>query len=87
MKKSRFSVEQIIRILKEGQGMTVKEACAKHNVSEPTYYQWKRKYGGMEVNEARRLKGMEEENDRLKRAVADLTLKVQILEEVNSKKW
>jgi putative transposase len=88
MKKSKFSEEQIIGILREAQGDTpVGTVCAKHNISQGTFYKWRSKYGGMEVSEARRLRSMEEENSRLKRAVADLTVQVQILKEVNAKKW
>ena len=88
MKKSKFSEEQIIGILREAEGETpVKAVCAQHNISEATFYKWRAKYGGMDVSEARRLRAMEEENSRLKRAVADLTVQVQILKEVNSKKW
>jgi putative transposase len=87
MKKSRFSEEKIIEILREGQASSVKAVCAKHNISEPTYYAWKKKYGGMEVSEARRLRALEEENARLKRAVADLVVQNTILKEVNAKKW
>ena len=88
MRKSKFSEEQIIGILREAEGETpVKAVCAKHNLSEATFYKWRSKYGGMDVNEARRLRALEDENSRLKRAVADLTVQVQILKEVNSKKW
>jgi putative transposase len=88
MKRSRFSEEQIIGILREGEGETsVKVVCAKHNVSEATFYGWKKKYGGMDVTEARRLRALEEENGRLKRLVADQAVQIQILKEVNSKKW
>ena len=61
--------------------------CARHNISEPTFYKWRAKYGGMDVNEARRLRALEEENGRLKRLVADQAVQIQILKEVNSKKW
>ena len=61
--------------------------CARYNISSASFYKWRSKYGGMDVNEARRLRALEEENHRLKRAVADLTVQVQILKEVNSKKW
>lgn len=75
-------------ILREGQaGGTVKAVCAKHNISDATYYAWKRKYGGMDVSEARKLRAYEEEIGRLKRLVADLSVQNQILKEVNAKKW
>lgn len=88
MKKSRFSEEKIISILKEAEGgRTIKEVCAAHNISEATFYTWRKKYGGLDVSEARRLRSLEEENNRLKRIVADLSVQNQILKEVNSKKW
>lgn len=64
-----------------------KEVCAEHNISQQTFYNWKRKYGEMDVSEARRLRALEEENGRLKRLVADLSVQNDILKEVNSKKW
>jgi putative transposase len=86
--KKRHSIEQIIRVLKQVEGGAgLAEVCREHNISEQTYYRWKRKYGGMEQSEARRLKDLEEENGRLKRLVADQALDIQILKEVNSKKW
>lgn len=86
--KKRYSIEQIIRVLKQVEGgVGLGEVCREHNISEQTYYRWKRKYGGMEQSEARRLKDLEEENSRLKRLVADQALDIQILKEVNSKKW
>lgn len=88
MKKKRFSEEQIIGILKEGEaGISVKELARKHGVCEGTFYRWKSHFGGMEVSEAKRLKALEEENRRLKRLVADQALDIQILKDVNSKKW
>jgi putative transposase len=88
MRKSKFSETQIIGILREADGDTpVKSVCARHNVSDATFYKWRAKYGGMEVNEARRLRALEEENGRLKRLVADQAVQIQILKEVNSKKW
>ncbi|PAV24884.1 IS3 family transposase, partial [Tamilnaduibacter salinus] len=70
--KKRFSEEQIIGILKEAEaGLTVKELCRKHNISDATFYTWRKKYGGLEVSEARRLKAMEDENARLKKLLAE----------------
>ena len=88
MKKSRFTEEQIIAILKEqDQGSKVADICRKHGLSDQTFHNWKKKYGGLTVDELRRMKELEQENSRLKRAVADLTLDLQILKDVNSKKW
>jgi putative transposase len=88
MRKSRFSEEKIIGFLKEVEsGSKVADVCRRYGVSEQTYFRWKRKYGGLDVNEARRLKSLEEENRRLKQIVADLTLDNQALKAVASKKW
>ena len=88
MKRSRFSEEQIIGILKEIEaGGALGEIARRQGISEGTIYRWKAKYGGMEVSEAQRLRSLEEENRRLKRLVADQALDIQMLKDVNSKKW
>jgi putative transposase len=88
MRKTRYSEEEIIRVLQEVEsGRPVKEVCREYGVSTASYYAWKAKYGGMDVNEARRLKELELENRRLKAAVADLTLREQALKDALSRKW
>lgn len=88
MRKSRFSEEQIIGVLKAVEsGQKVADVCRQEGISEGTYFRWKAKYGGLEVSEARRLRELEEENRRLKHAVAELTLDKQILKEALSRKW
>lgn len=83
MRRSRFSEEQIVGILKEQEaGAATAEVCRRHGVSEQTFYRWKQKYGGMEVSDAKRLKQLEEENARLKRLVADQALDNQMLREL-----
>ena len=88
MKRKRHTEEQIIKILKEAEASLITaDIVRKHGISEQTFYRWKSKFGGMEISEAKRLKELEEENRRLKRLVADLSLDVQILKDVNAKKW
>ncbi len=88
MRRSRFSEEQIIGVLKAVEsGQKVADVCRERGVSQGTYFRWKAKYGGMEVSEVRRLREFEEENRRLKHAVADLTLDKQILKEALSRRW
>lgn len=88
MKKSRFSEEQVLAILKEqDSGAKVADICRKHGITDATFHNWKNKYSGMSTQELSRLRHLEQENSRLKRAVADLTLDNQILKDVNSKKW
>ncbi len=87
MKKSRFTEEQIAFALKQAEtGTRVAEVCRKMGISEATFYNWKKKYGGLGVSELRRLKQLEEENARLKRLVADLSLDKEMLQEVVRKK-
>lgn len=88
MRGKRFSEEQIINILKEAAaGMPPVELCRKHGVSQATYYNWKAKYADMTLNDVRRLKGLEDENRRLKKLVADQALDIQMLKEVCSKNF
>jgi len=88
MRKSRFSEEQMIRLLQRvDAGEAVKGVCRDVGISEKTYYRWKAKFGGMGVSEARRLRELEEENRRLKTAVAELTLDKQVLKDALSRKW
>lgn len=83
MKRSRFSDEQIIGILKEHQaGLSAAELCRKYGVSDATFYKWRSKYGGMEVSEAKRLRALEDENAKLKRLLADAMLDVSTLKEM-----
>ncbi len=88
MRKSRYSQEQIIRVLRQVEsGQKVKDVTREHGISEQTYYRWKSKYGGMSISEAKRLKQLESENRQLKKLVADLSLDKQMLQEVLGRKW
>ncbi len=88
MKRTRFSEEQIAGILKQGEaGMKTAELCRQHGISEGTFYNWKAKYGGMSVTDVQKLKRLEEENAKLKRVVADLTLDNVVLKDLLSKNF
>ena len=88
MKRSRFSEEQIIAILREHEaGVKTDEVCRKHGISGATFYKWKAKYGGMDVSDARRLKALEDENSKLKKLLAETVLDNAILKDIAAKKW
>lgn len=88
MKRSRFSEEQIIAILKEQEaGVSVADLCRKHGVSDASIYKWKAKFGGMDVSETRRLRTLEDENAKLKRMLADAMLDNVALKDLLGKKW
>ena len=88
MKRSRFTEEQIIGILKEQEaGTKTADVCRRHGISEAAFYKWKAKYGGLEVSEAKRLKTLEDENARLKKLLAEAMLDNAMLKDIASKKW
>ena len=88
MRKSRFTESQIIGILKEVEsGRTGLEVCREHGISEHTLYRWKKKYGGMEASDAKRLSELEDENRKLKRIVADQAVDIVALKDVIGRKW
>lgn len=88
MKKSRFTEEQILGILKQAEaGRKTEDLCREHGISPATFYAWRSKYGGLELSEAKRLKALEEENHKLKVLVAELSLDNRILKDLATKKW
>lgn len=88
MKRIRWSVEKVVSILKENEaGVGVSELCRKYGMSDATFYNWRKKYGGMSVSDTRRLKALELENARLKRIVANKELEIDALKDVLSKNW
>jgi len=88
MRKRRFEEEQIVRILKEAEsGVSAKELCRKYNISDATFYLWRKKYGGLEVSDAKRLRALEDENRRLKKLLAESVLEIAAIKDVLSKKW
>jgi putative transposase len=88
MKRSRFTEEQIVRVLQEHvAGAKIRDICRRHGITETTFHRWRAKYGGMQVSDARRLKTLEDENRRLKKLVADQALDIAMLKDVAGRKW
>lgn len=87
MRKSRFTEQQIVKIVREADRTSVPEVAKRHGVSEATVYTWKKRFGGMNVDEAKRLKQLEQENARLKRMVAERDLELEVMKEISAKKW
>jgi putative transposase len=88
VRKSRYSEEQIIGVLREvEQGRKVADVCRDHGIAQDTYYRWRKKFGGMQVSDAKRLRQLEDENRKLKRLVADLTLDKEALKDALGRKW
>ena len=87
MRKSRFSEEQKVKMLQEAEQSSVAAVAKKHGISPETLYKWRRKYGGMDVSDAKKLKKLEQENARLKKLLAERDLEVEVMKEIASKKW
>lgn len=87
MKKNRYTEEQIVRILREADRDPVAEVAKRHGVADVTIYAWRKRFGDMETNDVRRLKELETENARLKKLLAERDLAIEVMKEINSKKW
>ena len=87
MRKTRFTDEKMVRIIREADKSPVAEVAKKHGVSDQTIYLWRKRFGTMGVDDARRLKGLEAENAKLKKLLVDRMLDIEVLKDINAKKW
>ena len=87
MKQGRFTDEQIVRILRETDQDSVAEVAKHHGISQPTIYAWRKKFGQLDTDEVKRLKGLEQENARLRKLLVDRDLEIEVMKEINAKKW
>lgn len=87
MRKSRFSEDEMVKILREADKVPVAEVAKKHGMSTETIYSWRRRFGGMSVDDTKRLRALETENGKLKKMLADKLLEIDVLKEINAKKW